>query len=572
MKPEILHGHAASRCAIVIGMHRSGTSLTAGLLAAMGVDMGAHLVPADRQNPRGYFEDIDIVRLHQRAFRSRLSHVAAGHPDWGWTPQENVRAEDLTTWRPEARLLVERRAAAGRLWGFKDPRTTVVADFWDSLIPEAAYVCVYRDPSMVASSMQRLGAPAFLSNPGYAWSIWNFYNRRLVDFVRLHRDRCLLLNFDALGSSLEALPALIRDRLGLHVAQTHLRPHYQPGFATGPLGTTVPPAMWRRVWEDSAALFDELESLADLPAFTAPSANCGVRHLNSTQPADSGELSIVIATHNDAALLVEALASAEACTRGRHEILVIDDGTTDPESLRILERLRAAGRPILKQPQAGVSAARNSLIRAAGGRYILPLDADNRLCPGFIERALAAFRGDPGLGVVYGEPLLFGQRTGRLRVPDFDLRSAVYRNDIDACAMFRRDLWADVGGYDESLTGFEDWEFWMHAGKRGWRFLHLPGIAFEYRVSHGSLLARCSSRPGYRAFRRRIWQRHADLLLAMTPAAVRTIAGVAAPFPRDIRSLAGWQSLVLRGHWHLAWALTALRKVDREPVASGMHE
>ena len=57
---------------IVAGMHRSGTSLTAGLLARLGIDMGRDLVPADRANPRGYFEDVELVRFHQRMFARTL--------------------------------------------------------------------------------------------------------------------------------------------------------------------------------------------------------------------------------------------------------------------------------------------------------------------------------------------------------------------------------------------------------------------------------------------------------------------------------------------------------------------
>lgn len=550
--------HAATPgCVVVVGMHRSGTSLAAGLLARMGVGMGERLVPADSRNPRGYFEDVDVVRFHQTAFRACLADAEAGHPDWGWTPQVTVQAEELAKWKPEARLLVERRAASGRPWGFKDPRATVVLDFWDPLLSAPVYVGMYRDPSRVADSMQRLGASVFLENQGYAWSIWTFYNRRLLDFVRRHRDRCILVNVDALGGSLDVLPGLLRERLRLPVDDADLLGHYAPDLLRGEKQAGRPPAIWRRVWEESAALLDELDSIADLPAPRESSGGGPTQPCAFPQRTRASEVSIVIPTHDDAVSLVEALASAEACTAGQHEILVLDDGTTDPESLWILDRLRAAGRPVLRQPNAGLAAARNALIEAASGRYILPLDADNRLCPGFIERALAAFHDDPRLGVVYGDRTLFGAQAGRLHVPDFDLRSMVNRNEIDACAMFSRDLWNDVGGYDAELRGFEDWEFWLHAGKRGWKFLHLPEVALEYRVRPNSLLAQCHTPAGYRTFRRRLWQRHADLLMELTPAAVRTLAGVGSPFPRDIGVLRGWQRLVLRGHWHLVWSRTA---------------
>jgi glycosyltransferase involved in cell wall biosynthesis len=553
MSPSVPVAAAPPECVIVAGMHRSGTSLTAGLLAAIGVGMGDRLMPADRANPHGYVEDLDVVRFHQRVFRTRFKGAAIGHPDWGWTPTETVRADDLATWRPEARRLVDRRAAADLPWGFKDPRTTVVLDFWDPLLPTPAYVGVYRDPSRVADSMQRLGAAVFLRNPDYAWAIWNFYNRRLIDFVRRHRARCILVNVDALVGELTTLPDLLAERLGLDVQATDLDKHYVPELLHSPQRAACPPAIWRRVWEDTAALYEELESIADLPA-DRTGVGGGPPPFTSPNRSRDAELSIIIPTHNDAVSLVEALASAEACASGRHEILVLDDGTTDPDSLRILDKLREAGQPVLRQANAGLAAARNALVAATNGRYVLPLDADNRLHPGFIERALEAFRDDPRLGVVYGDHRLFGARTGRMHVPDHDLRRSVNRNEIDACAIFRRDAWNDVGGYDAMLPGgFEDWEFWLHVGKRGWRFLHLQQVAFDYRVRPGSLLARNQTPANYKFFRRRLWRRHADLLLASTPAALRAILRVTPPFPADIQVLSAWQRLTLRAYWHLVW-------------------
>jgi hypothetical protein len=63
-------------------------------------------------------------------------------------------------------------------------------------------------------------------------------------------------------------------------------------------------------------------------------------------------------------------------------------------------------------------------------------------------------------------------------------------NYIDACALYRRAMWEWVGGYDEKMRmGWEDWDFWMRAALRGWRFVHLDDIAFDYRVRTGSMLS-----------------------------------------------------------------------------------
>ena len=187
---------------IVAGMHRSGTSLTAGILAKTGVDMGQHQIAADRTNPHGFYEDAKIVSFHQLAFRRLLPSNASGHIDWGWCEQHVLNTTDLERFRPAARRLVVEREAQGVAWGFKDPRATLLLDFWDSCIEDARYVLVYRAPWLVADSMQRLQAEVFLNHPGYAYRIWREYNERLLDFFLRTRDRCVLLNVDALPSQL----------------------------------------------------------------------------------------------------------------------------------------------------------------------------------------------------------------------------------------------------------------------------------------------------------------------------------------------------------------------------------
>jgi hypothetical protein len=96
------------------------------------------------------------------------------------------------------------------------------------------------------------------------------------------------------------------------------------------------------------------------------------------------------------------------------------------------------------------------------------------------------------VGVVYGDVEYFGDRTGRSRVPSFDLVRLVDANFIDACALFRKRVWEDVGGYDEHMPhmGWEDWDFWLRAAVKGWGFIHLRQIAFDYRVRAGSMLTK----------------------------------------------------------------------------------
>ena len=83
-------------------MHRSGTSLVASLLSAIGVDMGQRLLPPDKGNPRGYFEDIDFLEFQRRALSESCLKDDGGHPDWGWTESEKINSETVKDFIPPA--------------------------------------------------------------------------------------------------------------------------------------------------------------------------------------------------------------------------------------------------------------------------------------------------------------------------------------------------------------------------------------------------------------------------------------------------------------------------------------
>ena len=173
---------------LIAGMHRSGTSLVGSLVQRLGVDLGEDLVPADRNNPRGYQEDAGLVALHG-ALLSRLAGPAPeGHADWGWDGASLVSEEALRASVPELRDAVAGRGPGP--WGFKDPRTTVALEAWAEALPEARFLLVYRCPWEVAASMQRVGAEAFLRHPEWGAAVWTAYNRRLLAFRRRHRERC----------------------------------------------------------------------------------------------------------------------------------------------------------------------------------------------------------------------------------------------------------------------------------------------------------------------------------------------------------------------------------------------
>ena len=206
-----------------------------------------------------------------------------------------------------------------------------------------------------------------------------------------------------------------------------------------------------------------------------------------------GMVSIIIPCFNQGAMLREALASVEDVRNANLlEVVIVDDGSSEAETTKILSEVQEAGYPVVSQPNLGLGAARNTGIRLAGGEFILPLDSDNRVRDVYVNEAVSVLEKNPNVGVVYADAEYFGERNGRWHVPEFDLLLLVRTNFIDACALYRKSLWEEVGGYDEHMPwmGWEDWEFWLRLACHGATFVHLPQVGFDYRVREDSMIVK----------------------------------------------------------------------------------
>jgi len=204
----------------------------------------------------------------------------------------------------------------------------------------------------------------------------------------------------------------------------------------------------------------------------------------------SGNVSIIIACYNQGAILRETLASLEKVRNANLiEVIIVNDGSSEAETARILDELAETGYCVASQPNRGLGAARNAGIQLAKGEFILPLASDNRLRDVYLNEGVSLLRRNPNIGVIYSDAEYFGERSGRWQVPEFDLLSLIRGNFIGACALFRKKLWEEVGGYDERMPwiGWEDWDFWLHAAYYGASFVHLPKVGFDHRVQNDSL-------------------------------------------------------------------------------------
>lgn len=192
---------------VIAGMHRSGTSLVASILADTGLHLGDHLLGPGEGNPAGHFEDLDFLALHQRIL------AANGLGTDGFTTQrELVVPPELA--HESARLIIARRSR-GSPWGWKEPRTTLFLNHWAEAIPEARFLLLFRRPWEVVDSLFRRGDPIFGIHPPLAVGVWRRYNEAIRAFHDRHPDRCLLVELTQVTADPAAFAARIRDVLGL---------------------------------------------------------------------------------------------------------------------------------------------------------------------------------------------------------------------------------------------------------------------------------------------------------------------------------------------------------------------
>jgi hypothetical protein len=136
----------------VLGMHRSGTSLVAGVLRDLGLDLGPEqeLLPPDPNNKSGYFELADVVEINDDI----LAHYGGSWDEPPELPPGWEQSAELEQVRDRARRALGRRFAGSTQWAWKDPRTCITLPFWQRLVPGLRYVICLRNPVDIAQSLR----------------------------------------------------------------------------------------------------------------------------------------------------------------------------------------------------------------------------------------------------------------------------------------------------------------------------------------------------------------------------------------------------------------------------------
>jgi len=172
----------------ITGMHRSGTSMVARLLNVCGLYLGEEkeLIGPQPDNPEGFWENSQFVNLNTEILlKLGGDWDLPPEPEKGWERQPKFKSLSK-----KGSSLIQ-RFEPHHFWGWKDPRSSLTAPFWNMLIKDLKFIISVRHPLEVAGSLQQRG----YNSQSFSLNLWNIYNQQLLSGTR--RQQRIITHYDS---------------------------------------------------------------------------------------------------------------------------------------------------------------------------------------------------------------------------------------------------------------------------------------------------------------------------------------------------------------------------------------
>ena len=207
-------------------------------------------------------------------------------------------------------------------------------------------------------------------------------------------------------------------------------------------------------------------------------------------------VTILTPAFNSAAFIAETLESVVQQIWTDFELLIIDDGSSDA-TLEVV-RAKALGDARLRtfsSPHGGPAVARNVGLQHARGQFVALLDSDDVWDPRYLSSQLSLLHQHPEISIVSANVV---SRGGPLDgTPFWPITSGTHEletheplaqeNAVSVFAVFRREVFEQIGGFDAAYNGNEDYEFWLRAMNAGFRVMQNRAVLGRYRRRPGSV-------------------------------------------------------------------------------------
>jgi len=228
----------------------------------------------------------------------------------------------------------------------------------------------------------------------------------------------------------------------------------------------------------------------------ADAGDCGNAPPVMWEPPRRPSVSVVLPVHNGEAYLDASIASILGQTYRDFELICVDDGSTDatPDILRRHAQRDSRVRIITNRPNKGLPGALNVGFAAARGKLHTWTSDDNIARPHMLDRLVAALDANPAAAIAHADYSVIdagGRMIGYQKVgPASEL---LFGNRIGAAFLYRAEVTRALMGYDETLFGVEDYDFWLRAARR-FAFVTLGEDLYLYRRHGASLTDRRAQR------------------------------------------------------------------------------
>lgn len=224
-----------SKTLIVVGMHRSGTSLITNWLHRCGLQVGESLVEPNQGNLEGHFEDVEFLKIHQEILAS--NHLPLG--GLICNKELNVSVYELEKIKGVIKVKDQRY----KQWGWKEPRTCLFLDVYQQLLPQSKYLVIIRDYTAVINSLlkrdffeiekkylarkyfhrlawkyfrrERRMNKFYEENADYFLSVWIEYNEHILKMLKgLQKDDFIVIDYSLLQKNDRQIFSFLTQKWG----------------------------------------------------------------------------------------------------------------------------------------------------------------------------------------------------------------------------------------------------------------------------------------------------------------------------------------------------------------------
>jgi glycosyltransferase involved in cell wall biosynthesis len=235
--------------------------------------------------------------------------------------------------------------------------------------------------------------------------------------------------------------------------------------------------------------FQTVIEQSQLPRTHYPAAQPGI--LASDDGAGQpGFLSVVVPFYNLGKFLPETVTSILATTCPQYEVIIVNDGSTDPESVQVLAEIEARNDTrirLVSIENGGLANARNVGAIMARGEYLAFVDADDTVEPEFFTKAIAVLQQYQNVSYVYSWLRFFGKTRGCWVNYNAELPFLLGHNMVSVLAVLRRQHFLKYGQNRPQLdNNFEDYDSWISMTAAGCVGVSLPEMLANYRVRPNS--------------------------------------------------------------------------------------